>query len=165
MRERETDGITVRAEELTGLMTREFSEGRSLRLTVTGSSMGPCLRHLRDQVILVSPDRRRLRHGEIVFFRRMDGKCVLHRILKEKDDGGFVVNGDAQAWTEEIRREQILAVAEGIVRKGRYVSCDGTAYRIFTAIWRMLFPVRGIMIRVASVRWRLREKNRRTGRK
>ena len=96
MRERETDGITVRAEELTGLMTREFSEGRSLRLTVTGSSMGPCLRHLRDQVILVSPDRRRLRHGEIVFFRRTDGKCVLHRILKEKDanfTGADVRNG------------------------------------------------------------------------
>ncbi|OUP82433.1 hypothetical protein B5F07_14055 [Lachnoclostridium sp. An169] len=156
---------TVRAEELVSLMNREFSTGRPLQLTVTGYSMGPCLKHLRDQVVLVPPEKRALKRGEIVFFRRTDGKCVLHRILRAEKEGVFVVNGDAQAWTEDIRKEQILAAAKAVIRKERYISCDGKRYRIFVALWQMLFPVRGIMIRIASARWRFRERNGRTEKK
>ena len=37
-------------------------------------------------------------------------------IIKEEGNQ-FVINGDSQTWTEEISRDQVLGVAEGIVRK------------------------------------------------
>lgn len=136
---------TLEPEEAAGILKEEFASGRAVLLTVTGSSMGPLLRHLRDQVILTAPWVRKPRRGEIVFFRREDGSLVLHRILKEKKDGSYVMNGDAQTWTEEIRRDQILAVVEAVVRKGRYISCDGGGYRLAVALWRFLMPARGTL--------------------
>lgn len=154
---------TLSAGELTDVLDREFALGHAVSLTVTGSSMGPLLRHLRDRVILVSPSVRLPRRGEIVLFRRPDGSFVLHRILKEKEGGVLVMNGDAQVWTEEIRREQVCGVVSALVRKGRYISCDGGRYRCLSALWRFCMPVRGrITALYAAARERMR---RRKGRR
>ena len=141
MSERTVNGITLQE-----MMEQEFAQGRGLELTVTGHSMGPTLRNLRDQVFLVSPQKRRPCRGEIVFFRRGNGSFVLHRILKEKEDGRFIVNGDAQVWTEVIKPEQILAVVEGIRRKGEYISSDEKRYQRYVKVWQALRPARPCMI-------------------
>lgn len=141
---------TVNAEELLEMMRQAFLAGDGFTLTVTGYSMSPTLKHLRDQVYLVSPSRRKIQRGEIVFFRRKDGACILHRILQEKD-GRLVINGDAQLWTEEIERDQVLAVAEGINRNGKYISCSSPVYRAYVVLWRMLKPARGFLISGVSL--------------
>ena len=141
---------TVTAEQLMRLMEEEFANGRAVSLTVTGSSMEPFLRDKRDQVFLVAPERRSLRAGEIIFFRRDDGSCVLHRVLKVEKDV-FTVNGDAQTWTEKVQKRQILAVVEGIVRKGHYLPCDRPLYRYINAFWRLCRPFRGILFPLAHI--------------
>lgn len=140
---------TVNAEELQKLMDGEFSAGRGIFLTVTGYSMRPVLKHLRDQVYLVPPEQRKPCRGEIVFFRRDNGTCILHRILKE-DGETFIINGDAQTWTERIRRDQVFAVAEGIVRRGKYISCSNPVYQMYVFVWRLLKPLRGLMRAVTA---------------
>ncbi|MCC2255316.1 S24/S26 family peptidase [Ruminococcus sp. CLA-AA-H200] len=140
---------TVNAEEMRELMEREFPAGRSIVLTVTGHSMSPTLSHLRDQVYLTSPQRRKPRRGEIVFFQRKDGTCILHRIIKEEGNQ-FVINGDSQTWTEVISRDQVLGVAEGIVRNGRYISCNSPVYRAYVFLWRMMKPVRGLIVKTVA---------------
>lgn len=131
----------VTAEEIQQILKKQLSEGGPFFLRVTGSSMEPFLRHERDHVILVSDEKFRLGSGEIIFFRRKDGSCILHRIIKMENDE-FLVNGDAQIWTEWIQKEQILAVAEGIVRKGVYISCKNPIYRCSVKIWGLLRPIR-----------------------
>lgn len=54
---------TLSRKEFLDLMDQEFAAGRALPLTVTGSSMEPFLRNLRDQAILVSAENRPLRPG------------------------------------------------------------------------------------------------------
>ena len=54
-----------------------LSEGRSVRFTVTGSSMSPFLIHERDSVI-ISPLSSPLKAGDIVFYQRDNGQYILH---------------------------------------------------------------------------------------
>ena len=49
---------TLSRKEFLNLMDQEFAADRAFPLTVTGSSMEPLLRNLRDQVILVSAQSR-----------------------------------------------------------------------------------------------------------
>ncbi len=140
---------TVTAEEMQSMLKQQLSEGLPFFLTVTGSSMEPFLRHERDQVILVSGEQCRPCPGEIILFRRLDGSCVLHRIIKN-GTGRFLVNGDAQSWTEWVQEEQILAVAEGMVRKGRYLSCRNLFYRFCVKFWGILRPFRKCIFSAAG---------------
>lgn len=146
----EDSGCSLNREKFSDLLHREFAASRALPLTVTGSSMEPFLRNLRDQAILVSAENRPLRRGDIVLFRRGDGSFVLHRMIGKERDGTCVINGDAQTWTEKIGREQILAVARGIVRRGRYISCDSPCYRCCVRVWGWLRPARGLYFAVGG---------------
>lgn len=50
---------------------------------------------------------------DIVFFRRSDGKYVLHRIVKLYDDC-YGVCGDNQWWVEKVCDEQIFAIVTSV---------------------------------------------------
>ena len=127
--------------ELTELLRQNFEAGDGVTLTVTGSSMGPYLKNLRDSVVLVSPEVRPPKRLDIVLFRRDDGKPVLHRVIGVKPDE-LTINGDAQTWCEKIRPGQVMAVADGLIRKNRYVSCDSLSYRLYSRLWVSLKPLR-----------------------
>ena len=111
-------------------------------LRVMGYSMNPTLGSARDIVHLVSPTQRPPKKGEIVFFVRSDGRGVLHRLIRVLPDGNFLINGDAQSWTETIRPEQVIAVVSNFERKNRQISCDSHIYRMYVRLWELLRPVR-----------------------
>lgn len=136
------------AEELVPVIREVLEAGGAFTLKVTGFSMTPTLKHLRDQVQLVSPDVRPPRTGEIVFFDRGTGVYVLHRIIKQLPDGQLRINGDAQDWTECIRREQIIGVVSRIERRGRWISCDAPVYRGWVKVWGLTRPVRPFLFRM-----------------
>lgn len=141
----------VNRKELVELVKVTFASGKPFILTVTGHSMGPTLRHLRDRVVLVSPQKKKPGTGDIVLFRRDDGKIVLHRILRCERNGSFTVNGDAQIWTETVRSQQILAVAEGIERRGKYIRSTNKVYQMYIWVWRVFKPVRPYMIKLQKI--------------
>ncbi|MCI6738317.1 MAG: S24/S26 family peptidase, partial [Intestinibacter sp.] len=93
--------------DLVPIMEEVIQSGGSCKLKVTGYSMTPTLRHLKDSVVLVSPEKRQPKKNEIVFIKRDTGKHVLHRIRKIIDDQSFIMNGDAQQWTEVVRFNQV----------------------------------------------------------
>ena len=72
--------------DLVPIMEEVIQSGGSCKLKVTGYSMTPTLRHLKDSVVLVSPEKRQPKKNEIVFIKRDTGKHVLHRIRKIIDD-------------------------------------------------------------------------------
>ena len=124
----------IPGDEALSRMREAFSAGKSFALTVTGTSMSPVLRNRRDAVFLVSPQKRPPQKYDILLFRRQDA-LILHRIIAVKKDGSFIVNGDAQTWCEQVRPEQILAVAETLLRKGRRISCGNAGYRFLCFLW------------------------------
>ena len=68
--------------DIVPIMEEVIKSGGSCKLRVTGYSMNPTLRHLKDSVVLVSPQKRAPKKDEIVFIKRDTGKHVLHRIRK-----------------------------------------------------------------------------------
>ncbi len=160
--------LTVSTEELSPVILQCLDEGQKVRLTVTGNSMCPFLRHERDHVILEKPaDSTMLQAGDVVLYRRANGQLVLHRII-ERDDGQerrifgerelfpsmhssspltYTMCGDAQTEHEpDIRPEQIVAVATAFIRKGKQWECGGTAYRRRALRWERWRPVRTLLV-------------------
>lgn len=124
-------------------------------LLVTGTSMVPFLRHKRDSVLLVSPEQRKPRRGEILLCKRPDGSLVLHRCLKIYKDGSYRLNGDSQQWCEHPSSDALLAVVDRITRKGKTISCDHLGYRLLAYIWMLCRPIRPIIFRIVALMRRL----------
>ena len=99
--------------------------------SIQGTSMMPLLNENEDSVRLV-PVVAALKKKDIVLFRRADGKLVLHRIICVNKDG-YSIRGDNCTTGEFVRKEQIIAVAEGIYKNGIYYACtDKRAMRHFS---------------------------------
>jgi hypothetical protein len=113
--------------------------------------MSPFLRHLRDSVILTSAAGLTPQRGDIVLIRRRKSDSyVLHRVIILKPDG-FIMNGDAQTWTEFVPFEQVIAVVCAIERKGRLISCENRLYRFLSGLWISLRPIRRLLFKIRRI--------------
>ncbi|MBR1506464.1 MAG: signal peptidase I [Eubacterium sp.] len=78
--------------------------GKSLLYVVTGS-MEPTI-HVGEYVIVQSVPTEKLQYGDIIAFytenEEIKGKLVIHRIIEVRDDGTFIVMGDANPVPDEI---------------------------------------------------------------
>lgn len=130
-----------------------LKSGQSVQLFPQGYSMYPLLVPGRDEVILSPIPDRPLRRGEVALYRRDTGILVLHRICRCKEDGYYMV-GDNQVLVEgPLRKEQVIGIMSGFVRKGKMVSADDLRYRILSHIWLVMRPVRRcIMVPGAKIK-------------
>lgn len=142
--EKKTRSIPM--EELYKVILLQLENGGRARLTVTGRSMLPLLRAYRDAVELV-PVSGRLKNGRIILYRRENGQFVLHRIVRQRENG-YICCGDNEAAREPVSDTQLLAVVEALVRKGKRITMDAWGYRLYTALWVGLFPLRGCYIAI-----------------
>lgn len=110
-------------------------------LVISGNSMAPFLIHGRDTVYL-SKVTRPLKRGDMVFYRRRNGQCVLHRICCV-EQGSYALVGDAQRIIEYgITREQILAVVTAVRRRGKLLKPGCFWWEFFEKVWLRLIPAR-----------------------
>ena len=137
--------------DLVPIMEEVIQSGGSCKLKVTGYSMTPTLRHLKDSVVLVSPEKRQPKKNEIVFIKRDTGKHVLHRIRKIIDDQSFIMNGDAQQWTEVVRFNQVIGVVDSFYRGDKEVSCDNIKYKTYLKLWVLCKPIRPLIFRFRNL--------------
>ena len=98
----------VDTQEYMEMIRALLEDGQEVSMIVTGNSMRPFLKHGRDKICMKKTDRK-LRKGDIVFYRRENGQYVMHRILKCGDQS-YTLLGDGQIVPESgIRQEQIFA--------------------------------------------------------
>lgn len=121
---------------------RELTEqGKEVSLLISGNSMSPFMIHQRDTICFKKPDRE-LRKGDMVFYQRMNGQFIMHRIWKVKADGFYIV-GDAQQEIEgPIAREQIFAFVTKVKRKGKWIGPGDFWWEFFEHVWINMVPVR-----------------------
>lgn len=147
-------------EELAELITLQLESGGSARLTVTGWSMLPVLRHGVDAVELVAVSGEQ-KKGDILLYRRDGGQYVLHRVI-ELTPTGYICCGDNQAEREPVEHRQLVAVVDRLIRGGKTYSLRHPGYRLYTAVWVGLFPLRRYYIavrrRLGTLRSRLKRK-------
>ena len=110
---------------------------------IKGTSMWPLLKEGESQVQVAARDDRRLKKGDVVLYRRKDGTLVLHRIIRLVKPDAYLVCGDHQ-WRsdEQVTDNQILAVAQGFFRKGRYIDEHTRWYRLYQKVWNGNLTVR-----------------------
>lgn len=128
--------------ELWPMMEEAFRQGMSVTIGITGYSMRPLLWPKRDSAILSPCDPAGLHRGDVPLYRRADGSFILHRIVRVGKTT-YTLAGDAQKELEcDVPKDAVLAVMTGFVRKGKTVSCRNGWYRLFTALWLLVRPLR-----------------------
>lgn len=119
--------------DMESVITEVLENDSKVTLTASGSSMEPLIRDGKDNIVLKKPSGK-IRVGDIVFYKRSNGKLVLHRIIG-KDEDGFILRGDNQ-WSKEhgISESQVIAVLDSIEKNGRKYKSDGLYCKIYKAI-------------------------------
>ncbi len=124
----------------------QIQEGKKVKLTVTGDSMYPLFKSRVDTVVLdkaVKPKK-----YDIVFYKRENGRYILHRVLKEKD-GICTIAGDNEVKKEyPVKEEQIIAKVCEFTRKEKTHSSNELIYKIYAFVWVNFFPVRPFLLSV-----------------
>ncbi len=131
-----------------GSIEEMVKSGASVPVYISGNSMNPFLTDRRDVVYLKSFSDNDLKKDKILLFRRSDGQLVLHRLLKQLADGKLQVVGDGQTVCEKIDKAQVIAVVSEIERKGKKRSADYFVWKAVSFGWRLLMPLRPVIMRV-----------------
>ena len=142
--------------ELGPFIEESIKLGKKVKLTVTGDSMYPLFKSRIDTVVLAVDEKenkysdyKKYKKYDIVFYKRDNGRYILHRILKEKN-GSFVIAGDNETVKEyPVRKDQIIAKVTGFIRKNKFHSPDELFYRIYAFLWVNLFSLRPLILRLS----------------
>ena len=138
--------VTVPMESIVQLLLVQLEKNDTARITVTGSSMMPMLIHRRDMVTLTKVEGT-CKPGDIILYKRENGRYVLHRIIR-LIEGGYICCGDNQAEEEVVMHTQLIALVVGFTRDGKSYTLDHLGYRFYVFIWLKLFCLRPAYIKV-----------------
>lgn len=112
-------------------MVRESlkAEGKA-RVRVTGGSMQPLLRHMKDSVIIER--RENIRSGDIVLFARDNGRYALHRVISVSGNT-FCMSGDNQRHTEKnLPCSSVIGVVSYICKENKTFCVNLLRFRIYS---------------------------------
>lgn len=127
-------------QELIPQLLELLDETDTVPLLISGNSMSPFLIHGRDTVFLskiVTPPQR----GDMILYRRDNGKFVLHRVYETGKT--FTMVGDAQTLLEKgIRPEQMLAKVTAVTRKGKLLKKGSFWWDFFEKTWIRMVSMR-----------------------
>ncbi len=135
----------VPMESLAEVIALQLQQGGRASLVVSGISMLPMLRNRQDSVILIPPNNPCT--GDVILYRRSNGRYVLHRIIAMQGKDYFCC-GDNQAEREFVSRRQVVAVVDEFIRKGKRYTRDTFGYRVYVAVWVKLFFLRPAYIKL-----------------
>lgn len=132
-------------DKLIGLL----EETESVPLVISGGSMVPFLVHGRDSVYL-SKVTAPLKRGDMILYRRDNGRYILHRIWRIEKES-FTMVGDAQTVLEPgIRPDQVLARVTAVRRKGKLLRSGSFWWEFFEKVWIRIVPLRRALMSAYS---------------
>ena len=102
------------------LVRHSLAETGYAYVRVTGVSMQPLLRHLRDGVVISPPGA--IHRGDIVLYDRQNGRYALHRVIRTKAET-FDMMGDHQWHMDRgLYYGQIVGTVILVERSGKSIS-------------------------------------------
>ena len=132
-------------DKLIGLL----EETESVPLVISGGSMVPFLVHGRDSVYL-SKVTAPLKRGDMILYRRDNGRYILHRIWRIEKES-YTMVGDAQTVLEPgIRPDQVLARVTSVRRKGKLLRSGSFWWEFFEKVWIRIVPLRRALMSAYS---------------
>lgn len=136
------DEIVLEANELQKVLKEVFEvKDAVFPLKITGGSMSPFLGDRRDTALLTAPVGP-YKKGDILFYKRSNGRLILHRVVK-KDGNKLYFAGDNQTDIEgPLDESAVIACCHSVIRKGRKISEKNIIWRIFVFLWIAVLPFR-----------------------
>ncbi len=126
-----------------------LNEGAELPLSVSGASMLPFLYPGRDAVWLTKP-KEAFKRGDILLYRRSNGRWILHR-LRKSDGDGLWFSGDAQDELEgPIAADSVFAIALRARRKGKQIGTQSPVWIFYKRLWSLSFGHRRSILGAVS---------------
>ena len=137
--------ITKPNELLIPHIVEMINEGHTVTLGLKGRSMRPFLEDGRDKALLEKADE--VSVGDAVLALIAGRNYVLHRIVAIDGDN-ITLRGDGNLNVEHCKRKDIHGKAIAFYRKGRTRPdrTDGRKWRIYSAVWTRLLPVRRYLL-------------------
>ncbi|MEE0954934.1 MAG: S24/S26 family peptidase [Eubacterium sp.] len=128
-------------------------EGQAIRIRPQGYSMMPFLDPEKDEVIIEpcpSWDHaaEQLKRGDVILYRRIDGILVLHRIVRIKGEEIMLAGDNMDMEDPKISVIQVCGILTARVRKGRELSVRNVLWRLASAVWLFLSPMRPFLHRI-----------------
>lgn len=118
-----------------------FQTHTSLTYKNKGISMLPLLREGHDLFTVSKKGSARCRVGDVVLFRR-NGRYILHRVVKVRADSYDCLGDNAVNKEYGVKDSDILGVMESYTRNGKKHPVTDPSYRLYSAVWVRLSPVR-----------------------
>ena len=146
----------IRAEEWFAAIESLLRDGYQFKICPEGRSMVPFLCGGRDEAVLSIPDSEYIdKRNDIVLYKIDNGLFVLHRICRVNKKGVFTL-GDGNTGVEgPLKREEILALVDFIIRKGKIIRKNDRMYILLVSIWRFIRPFRPVVFKMYSAVRRL----------
>ena len=125
-----------------------INTGHDVSLLISGSSMAPFLIHHRDTIIISKPNRS-FKKGDMVFFKRMNGQYVMHRIHHIDKTSNLFLVGDGQRVIEgPIKQEQVFGIINTVIRNDKVITKGDFWWFFFEKIWIRIVPFRRVLINI-----------------
>ena len=148
--------IAYKVEELVPVILDLFAEGKKVIISATGNSMAPLIRNDRDSIVLAAYKGEKLGVGDMVFYKRKNGRYVLHRIIDIALDERFITLGDNQIKMEEtVDIKQIVALPTTVIRGKKEVSLTSNGYKLYTKLWSKKSVIRWTYVKLFVFRIKL----------
>ena len=126
-----------------------IAEGHDVTLRVRGVSMRPFLEDRRDKIVLSRVQD--FKEGDAVLAEIAPGKYVYHRIVKIIGER-VTLRGDGNVYgTEECRLSDIVAATKWLIRKERYYSPKGRAWRWYSVLWPQWSFARRVLLKLYRI--------------
>ena len=123
----------IHFEDIEHIIRETLDMGKSFKISPNGGSMLPLIVQGRDSVYIKKPAGR-LKKYDIAFFKRDNGKFVLHRVVKVKKDS-YVMCGDNQLILEKgVEDRHIIGVVCKLECDGKTFDADDKKYKKYVVM-------------------------------
>lgn len=118
-----------------------------------GTSMWPVFRTHRDTVYIVKPEGK-LRPRDIALYTSPDGRYIMHRVIRVKKDE-YIIRGDNTYITEHVPHDRVIGILMEFDRKGKHHTTKDFSFRLYSAVWVFLYPLRFLCYHLARFLWHI----------
>ena len=128
----------IKVLELYPLIMEAFSNDKTFSMPIKGTSMQPLL-HTNDIVELSKIDK--IKKNDIIFYKRVDGSFVLHRVYKIKDSKITMIGDHQLVFEENVEPSACFAKVVSITKNNKKKKLKGFKYGLY------VFSLRFFLIR------------------